>query len=120
MRSQSSAFNLSALVLFVAVTTSHALAAGATQEASSSGLEGKLLIGLLFAAIIYFVPTVVGFVRDHPNKFAILALNVFLGWSFIGWVVALIWALSNPSPSGVGTVVINQHIPRSGNETSSS
>ncbi len=118
MRSQSSAFNLSALVLFVAVTTSHALAAGATQEASSFGLAGRLFIGLLF--IIYFVPTVVGFVRDHPNKFPILALNLFLGWSFIGWVVALIWALSNPSPSGVGTVVINQHIPRSGNETSSS
>jgi hypothetical protein len=119
VRSQSSAFNLSALVLFVAVTTSHALAAGATQEASSFGLEGRLFIGLLF--IIYFVPTVVGFVRDHPNKFPILALNVFLGWSFIGWVVALIWALSNPSPSGGGTVVINnQHISRSGDGTSSS
>ena len=30
--------------------------------------------------------------NNHPNKIAILLLNIFLGWSFIGWVIALVWS----------------------------
>ena len=26
-----------------------------------------------------------------------MALNLFLGWSMVGWVVALVWALSSPA-----------------------
>jgi hypothetical protein len=25
-------------------------------------------------------------------------LNLFLGWTFIGWIVALIWAITAPAP----------------------
>jgi hypothetical protein len=49
---------------------------------------------LIFAAIafIYFLPTIVGLGKHNFN--AIFALNFFLGWTFIGWVVAFIWAVS--------------------------
>ena len=33
------------------------------------------------------------------NEGAIFVLNLFLGWSLIGWVVALVWALSSPETS---------------------
>ena len=44
-----------------------------------------LVIGL----ILYFLPTIVG--RKKKNVMAIGVLNFFLGWTFIGWIVALIW-----------------------------
>jgi len=40
------------------------------------------------------LPTIISFNRDQPNRFAIFALNLFLGWSLIGWVVSLIWSLT--------------------------
>ena len=43
-----------------------------------------------------FIPSVVAFFRAHRSKVAILTLNILLGWSGIGWVVALVWALAWP------------------------
>lgn len=57
-----------------------------------------LKMGLIIAAILYFVPAVVAFVRHKRNAPAILALNLFLGWSFLGWVAALIWSLLADAP----------------------
>jgi hypothetical protein len=44
--------------------------------------------------LIYFVPTFVARARRHHNYGAIVALNIFLGWTFIGWVASLVWALT--------------------------
>jgi hypothetical protein len=30
--------------------------------------------------------------RKHNNEGAIFVLNLLLGWTFLGWVIALIWA----------------------------
>ena len=54
---------------------------------------------LLFAVLItllslfYFLPFAIAFNRKRANTGAIFALNLFLGWSLIGWVVTLVWAL---------------------------
>jgi hypothetical protein len=47
------------------------------------------------ANVLYFLPTIVASKRSHSNAVAILALNFLLGWSFFGWVVAMVWALMN-------------------------
>ena len=47
---------------------------------------------LAIAVIIYFVPLFVASIRNHPNAVAISLLNLFLGWTLIGWVGALVWA----------------------------
>ena len=41
---------------------------------------------------VYFVPCIVGQVRDVKPYAAIAMLNVFLGWTFLGWIGALLWA----------------------------
>ena len=41
---------------------------------------------------IYFLPSFVAIRRGHNNSLAIFALNLLLGWVFIGWVVAMVWA----------------------------
>ena len=51
-------------------------------------------IAFIISLIIYFVPTVVAMHRGHRNKVAIIILNIFVGWSFIGWVVALVWSFT--------------------------
>jgi uncharacterized membrane protein len=45
-------------------------------------------------AVLYFIPTVVAFNRQHHQRNTITVINVFLGWTFIGWVVALAMAVS--------------------------
>ena len=35
-----------------------------------------------------------GFLRNKRNKMAIFALNFFLGWTLVGWVVSLVWSLT--------------------------
>lgn len=44
----------------------------------------------------YFLPSLVAAGRNHHNGGAIAVLNVLLGWTFIGWVVALVWACTEP------------------------
>lgn len=43
---------------------------------------------------IYFLPSLVASKRDHHNVNAIIILNLFLGWTFLGWVVSLVWAMT--------------------------
>ncbi|MQM30079.1 MAG: hypothetical protein CRU78_05865 [Candidatus Accumulibacter phosphatis] len=54
---------------------------------------------LLFAAFLYFVPVINASLKGHRNIVSIGVLNLLLGWTFIGWVVALVWSFSaKPSP----------------------
>jgi len=52
------------------------------------------LLFLAFLLLIYIVPTIVAFKRDKRNRIAIFVLNILLGWTLIGWVVALVWSLT--------------------------
>jgi hypothetical protein len=49
---------------------------------------------LFFALMLYLMPTLVAWGRAHPQVLAIGALNLLLGWTFVSWVVALVWALT--------------------------
>jgi hypothetical protein len=50
-------------------------------------------IFLLVSLFLYFLPAYLA--RNKSNFTAILVLNVLAGWTFIGWIVALVWALSS-------------------------
>jgi Superinfection immunity protein len=50
---------------------------------------------LLVASLVYFFPTIVAWARRQPQTLAILCANLFLGWPFLGWVAALVWACMN-------------------------
>lgn len=53
-------------------------------------------------ALLYFIPAIVG--RKKRNSSAIFWLDFFLGWTVVGWVAALIWALKRDPQS---TQVVN-------------
>ena len=50
-------------------------------------------IGVILIIAVYFLPTIVGWKTEHSN--GIMVLNLFLGWTFIGWVGAFIWAATS-------------------------
>jgi hypothetical protein len=54
------------------------------------------VIELLFCALLflYFIPASVACRRAHHKAASIVILNLVLGWTLIGWVVALVWALT--------------------------
>jgi len=59
---------------------------------------GSLIVGLALVAIVialYFLPSIIASLRNHSNRVSIFVLNLFLGWTFLGWVVALIWSFSD-------------------------
>src|ERR1700674_3627300 len=47
---------------------------------------------LIVAVLLYFLPTVVALIRGHLSALAVFLLNLFLGWTLIGWIIALIWS----------------------------
>jgi len=49
-----------------------------------------LLLALL---VLYFFPTYTAWRKKKTNLEAIMILNLFFGWTLLGWVVALIWAV---------------------------
>jgi Superinfection immunity protein len=46
-----------------------------------------------FGFVLYFLPSIVAIARSKRDTTAIFVLNLLLGWTAIGWVIALVWAL---------------------------
>ncbi|MDH6155546.1 ABC-type sugar transport system permease subunit [Polynucleobacter sphagniphilus] len=44
-------------------------------------------------SLFYLLPFAITFNKKRANTGAIFVLNLFLGWSFVGWVIALVWAI---------------------------
>ncbi|HEV2462263.1 MAG TPA: superinfection immunity protein [Acidobacteriaceae bacterium] len=53
---------------------------------------------LLVWAAIYILPVIVAVFRGHHNRMPIILVNILLGWTVIGWIVALVWAFTSPAP----------------------
>ena len=51
------------------------------------------LIILLPLLLVYFVPTIIAVIRQTRNLVAIIVLNLLAGWTFLGWVASLVWAI---------------------------
>jgi len=61
-------------------------------------LSAFFLHFLGFGFVMYFLPSIIAFARSKRDTAAIVLLNFFLGWTVIGWVVALVWAVKTDIP----------------------
>ena len=66
----------------------------------------SVFVFVIFFIIIYFLPSIFASARGHHNSTALMLANLFLGWTFIGWVACLIWAFTNKSDE---TTIINNN-----------
>jgi hypothetical protein len=74
----------------------------------------ELIALCVLAAIgaLYFLPTIVAVRRQKTNLTAIAVVNVLLGWSVIGWIIAMVWAVSTqvvdaPASAGPATLCVH-------------
>jgi T4 superinfection immunity protein len=74
-------------------------AAGPTFDVVALVTVGLILVGA------YFLPTIVANVRkpSPPNVGSVVVINLFLGWTWIGWVVALALACRSAARSDGGS-----------------
>ncbi len=80
---------------------------------------GKLVSSLffIFAPAFYFLPTYEAWTKKQENLTSIGMLNLFLGWTLIGWVIAMVWAHKRPETVIAASVPIDSAITTKPKET---
>jgi hypothetical protein len=53
----------------------------------------EMIIFSIIILIIYFLPTLIA--KGKKGQAGVFVINFFLGWTFLGWIVALTWAVSS-------------------------
>ena len=86
----------------ITIMTNYLLLAATSADDTSVGISFLVVLGLGF--FCYILPGIIANKRNHHNSGAIWCLTIFLGWTFLGWVIALVWAFTNPPTQ---QVVIN-------------
>lgn len=82
-----------ALVVLFSSAADAVRASQLTDDSSNAapGLVAFLIL-LVVAFVLYFLPSFIG--KHKQNFGAIFVLNLLLGWTLIGWVVAMVWAVT--------------------------
>jgi hypothetical protein len=55
---------------------------------------GTAIVLIFLMIATYFLPSFNAFSRKHPDRWPIFMLDLFVGWTIIGWVVSLVWSVS--------------------------
>lgn len=55
------------------------------------------LLDVLVVASIYLVPTAIGVWRHVVRVERVVIINVLLGWTVVGWFIALAMSIAEPS-----------------------
>jgi len=92
----------SALASIRSMPTWHGLSllASGTPQDSSASVRALLLslLTLIVVVVVYVLPSIVAVARRVPSVGSVIVVNIFLGWTLIGWVVALALAVRSIRP----------------------
>ena|SRR5271170_2418301 len=58
---------------------------------------------LFVMLVLYFLPTIIAISRKKTNVVAIVLINFLLGWTVVGWIIALVWAVSTERVDQIAT-----------------
>jgi Superinfection immunity protein len=61
---------------------------------------------------LYFLPLIIGYLRAAPDRASMAVINVFLGWTYIGWVAALALAVRDRRPDSTALPGRDNSLPR--------
>jgi hypothetical protein len=60
---------------------------------------------------LYMLPWAIAATRRKSNSLAIMVLNLLLGWTFVGWIIALVMACSAHQVAAPAVAVANYSPP---------
>lgn len=64
-------------------------------------MKNTLAVLLSILSVGYLIPTTIAIMRSRSNTGSIFVVNLFLGWTLIGWVVALAWSVATDKINSV-------------------
>ena len=64
-------------------------------------ISATISIVVAVLTIGYMLPWMIAAMRGKSNHWAVMVLNLLLGWSVIGWVIALVMACTSHQVAGV-------------------
>ncbi|MGH2632983.1 MAG: superinfection immunity protein, partial [Tepidiformaceae bacterium] len=78
--------------------------------------ELLIILSSFLVLPLYFLPSIIAFSRNVELRHLILALNFFLGWTFLGWVISLAMSLtvSPEHPRFVAAPIVGPSPPPTG------
>jgi hypothetical protein len=82
-----------------AAGASHTVSAQSANDSTTGGVVLLVVLSALGVAV-YFLRSLVA--RGRTRATAIFVLNLFLGWTLLGWVGALVWAVAEKKTDGTG------------------
>ena len=65
-------------------------------------MDGIALLGVIFC--IYFAPWLVAMLRRKTGRAQVFIVNLVFGWTFIGWIIALVMAFGSDNVTNVTVV----------------
>lgn len=68
------------------------------------------LIVIIVLMLLYLFPTLIALSRNSTHSLPIYLFNLLLGWTVLGWVVALVWAVM-PKPTHSTVTSFNSGAP---------
>lgn len=73
---------------------------------------GKLMAGSFFitAPILYFIPAIEANRRGSKSLGSIVLLNLLLGWTLIGWLAAMLWAMKEATPEAKAAIEADSQV----------
>lgn len=87
------------------------VALGMAQHTAELMAPADLLL-LTLATMLYFLPTGLAMYRDCQAAGRIAAVNLLLGWTIVGWAIALAWAAEGRVRLGIPLPPRHRAIPR--------
>ena len=70
-------------------------------DKKSRPVSATVSIVLAVLSVGYMLPWMIAALRGKSNHWAVMVLNLLLGWTLIGWVVALVMAVNSHNIVGV-------------------
>lgn len=58
-------------------------------------MESLFAIIAILCTLFYFLPTLIAFSPRRENRYGIAMINFLFGWTFLGWIAAMMWATNS-------------------------
>ncbi|MBU2742675.1 superinfection immunity protein [Acidithiobacillus thiooxidans] len=62
---------------------------------TQTGFVFLLVVGILVVLVVYALPVLLAWSLGSPYLLGITLLCLLLGWTVIGWIAALVWAMAS-------------------------